>query len=212
MRVASIRMLSLLSFLLAALPAAAGEFDQGLLWQVERLGKVNWLFGTMHNDDRRVTRLPAPVERALEAATRVVLEINPDEGEAAGTAAMSFSDGRDLESVAGYALYRRTADAMLARGIPREVTRSLKPWAAALMLSMPRISSGEFLDLLLYRRAVAADLPFFPLESAEEQLSMFNDLPIDDQLVILRDTLEMLHELPGLIDRMTQSWPRASID
>ena len=204
MRALNAWFLSLLLLLLLATSAAAGEFDHGLLWKIERHGKVSWLFGTMHNDDRRVTRLPPPVDEAFDAATSVVLEINPDNGVTAGLKAMSFGEGRDLERIAGYALYRRTADAMLARGIPREVTRTLKPWAVALMLSMPRVSSGDFLDLMLYRRALNANLPFHPLESAEEQLSMFDDLPMPDQLTLLRDTLEMLPELPAMIDEMTR--------
>lgn len=192
--------------LLLAAAASAGEFDQGLLWQVERHGKVSWLFGTMHNDDRRVTHLAAPVAKAFESANSVVLEIDPDEGAEVAAAAMIFRDGRDLQRVAGASLYRKASDAMLARGVPREATRTMKPWAVAVTLSMPRRSSGEFLNLMLYRRALSADLPIHPLETPREQLALFESLSMEEQLSLLRDTVAMLDELPGIIDRLTQAY------
>ena len=198
--------LVLMALMVLSGAAAAGRFDQGLLWEVERHGKVSWLFGTMHNDDRRVTRLPEPVAEAFAAARGVVLEIDPDEGAEVGAAAMIFRDGRDLERVAGSDLYRKASDAMLARGVAREATRTMKPWAVAVALSMPRRSSGEFLDLMLYRRALSADLPVYPLETAEEQLALFESLTIKEQLSMLRDTLAMLDQLPGLIDRLTRAY------
>lgn len=192
--------------LAASLSVSAGEYDQGLLWQVERHGKVSWVFGTMHNDDRRVTYLPEPVEAAFAKARSVVLEINPEQGNERAASAMLFRDGRDLERVAGATLYRTVSDAMLARGVPREATRTMKPWAVAVALSMPRLSSGEFLDLMLYRRAVAEDRPIHALESAEEQLALFESLTMEEQLSVLRDTVAILDRLPGMIDRLTRAY------
>ncbi|WP_459869589.1 TraB/GumN family protein [Endothiovibrio diazotrophicus] len=188
-------------------PASAGEFDHGLLWQVERNGQVSWLFGTLHNDDARVTYLPEPVAAAFARARSLVLEIDPEAARRDAAAAMRFADGRDLARVADPGLYREASDAMLARGVPREETRALKPWAVALMLSMPRRSSGDFLDRVLYRKGVSeAGLPFHPLETAQEQLALFDTLAREEQLALLRDTVTLLDRLPGLLDRLTRAY------
>src|SRR3989344_8724862 len=54
---------------------ATVKYAKGLLWKIEVPGaRSSYLFGTIHSDDRRVTALPEPVIRALDASNRFTME------------------------------------------------------------------------------------------------------------------------------------------
>ena len=54
---------------------AAVKYTKGLLWKIESRGaRSSYLFGTIHSDDRRVTALPEPVIKALDASNRFTME------------------------------------------------------------------------------------------------------------------------------------------
>jgi uncharacterized protein YbaP (TraB family) len=69
----------------------------------------------------------------------------------------------------------------------------LKPWAVMQVFSMPpaefaRLATPDDtppLDLLLQRRAAAKGMVIFGLESASEQIAVFDDLPVADQIAFL---------------------------
>ncbi|MGB7990084.1 MAG: TraB/GumN family protein, partial [Candidatus Methylophosphatis roskildensis] len=74
---------ALFTLALNPVPAHAARdgpgYDRGLLWRVERQGVApSYLFGTLHHDDERVTRLPPAVERAFGRAERLALELIND--------------------------------------------------------------------------------------------------------------------------------------
>lgn len=176
---------------------AASRFDHGLLWRIEPPGaKPSYLFGTIHVDDPRVTALPAPVGRALDGSDRFVMEAMLDGDTLAQMAkAMYFSDDRTLEQVVGGDLYAATLKALDARGIPRVSVEKQKPWAVMMMLSMPASKTGEFLDLILETRAAKQDKPIAGLETMAEQIAVFNDLPLPDQVALLKETIRTQPEL-----------------
>ena len=172
-----------------ACPATAGEFDQGLLWKVEVPGAApSYVFGTMHSDAPRIVAVPGPVTEAFASATTYVMEMVPDTA-AVGSLlkAMTFAGDRTLEQVLGPELYRRTAAALAAHA---DQAQKLRPWAALLTLSMPPTETGLVLDLKLYLQAVADSKAVVGLETVPEQVSIFADLPLTEQISLLRDTLD----------------------
>jgi uncharacterized protein YbaP (TraB family) len=186
----------------AAAPAvprdvAAARFDHGLLWKIETPGaSPSYLFGTIHTDDPRVTALPAPVSRALDGSDRFVMEALLDGDSLVQMAkAMYFSDGRTLEQVVGNDLYAATLKALTARGVPAADVEKQKPWAAMMALSMPPPRTGEFLDLVLETRAARQGKPVAGLETMAEQIAVFDELPMADQIALLKETVRGLPEL-----------------
>ncbi len=170
---------------------ATSRFARGLLWKIEAPGVApSYLFGTIHSDDPRVTALPAPVTRALDASRRFVMEALIDgDGLARMAQAMYFDDGRTLEQVIGKPLYAQTLKALAAHGVPAESVEKQKPWAVMMILSMPPSKTGEFLDLMLEDRATREGKPVSGLETMDEQIAVFNDLPLPDQIALLRETI-----------------------
>jgi hypothetical protein len=82
----------------------------------------------------------------------------------------------------------------------------MKPWAAAVTLSMPAPEDGEVLDMDLYQRAQQAGKPVFGLESIREQLAIFEDMPEEEQLVLLRDTVENFAEIDAMQRELIDAW------
>ncbi|MDH5512415.1 MAG: TraB/GumN family protein, partial [Gammaproteobacteria bacterium] len=99
-----------------AVPETASRFNKGLLWKIDAPGTTaSFIFGTIHSDDKRVTTLPEPVTRSLNASERFVMEAIVD-GDALVRMAevMFFNDGRTLEQVIGRKLYMETVAALTA--------------------------------------------------------------------------------------------------
>ncbi|HEX4938962.1 MAG TPA: TraB/GumN family protein, partial [Candidatus Kapabacteria bacterium] len=59
----------LYALLLAPLASAS------LLWQIEKEGKQNHIFGTIHVADRDIVKLPAHVDRVVSQADVLLLEV-----------------------------------------------------------------------------------------------------------------------------------------
>jgi hypothetical protein len=179
----------------ADLPAQAAP-REGLLWQVQAgHAPPSWLFGTIHSEDPRVLRVPESVEQALASARELLLEMVPDPDNLAELVReMLLPDEGDLEGLLGPRLMRRTQTALIELGVAPAVARRMRPWAAVLVLSMPRARTGVVLDLALYQRALALERPVAALESVGEQVAIFAELAERDQIALLRGSLDELQE------------------
>ena len=73
-----------------------------------------------------------------------------------------------------------------------------KPWAVMAMLSMPKPTGGMILDMVLNQRAQANGKPVSGLETMQEQLSVFENLSLEDQITLLEMTLNQADALPAM--------------
>jgi len=201
----------LLTKLLAALLLTPGllfassSFTKGLLWKIEPAkGKPSYILGTMHSDDPRVMSLPAAIQQKFDSASSFTIEVKLDSQLAMETLAlMTFSDGRNLKDILGDALYEKSSVLMASYGMPVQMVNLLKPWAVFITLSMPKNTSGQFLDKALYDAAIIKGKTIYGLESAKEQLVIFDSIPIKDQVVLLEDTVRNYEKLPAIFEEMT---------
>lgn len=194
--------------------AIGNAMAEGILWRVEKPGvPANYLFGTVHSTDPRLTNLPAPVARAFEGAQTVVLETELDAAAMGAMAkSMVYTDGRSLLSVVGWDLYKKTIDVLAQRGIPEMTVASFKPWAVSLMLSMPPQQRGDFLDLMLYKNARKAGKQTVGLETVEEQTSVFEDMDTADQVALLRQSLKEQEAFPDLFEELVLAYLARDLD
>lgn len=198
---AALSALTLLLVCAVARPALAAEqpvHGQGVLWRIERDGLApSHLFGTIHITDARVTNLPAPVREAFEKSRSATFEvIMTDEVQTKMARAMVLSDGRSLDAIVGPDLFARAATAGRRYGITDQQLRFFKPWALAIIFSVPqaelaRNATGDLpLDQALQVEALQSGKPLYALESADEQIAVFNGMSEADQIAMLKSAVD----------------------
>jgi uncharacterized protein len=166
------------------------EYGQGLLWKVSKAGTPsNYIFGTIHVSDEAIVNLPDEVSDALKQATSFVMEVIPEPAEVMTFASlMYFADGQKLTDHVSQALYDEIVSLLASYHIPAEAVVLLKPWAAFLTMSYPP-EFGQVLDMQLLHKARQLGAKVKGLESMQEQIDIFNTLPLQSQIKILSDTV-----------------------
>lgn len=183
--------------------------EQGLLWQISSpaTGKTSYLFGTIHSEDTRVTTLAPAVQSAFDHSSRYVMEIIPDQATMlAASQAMLLEQGTSLRSIVGTPLFEKTAHVLGDMGVPAEVTDRFKPWAAMVFMSMPKLKTGQVLDFMLYRAALQAGKAQSGLESAVEQLSIFDSLSMAEQTVLLEEAVTHYPQMKNMMEQMHRAY------
>jgi uncharacterized protein YbaP (TraB family) len=197
--------------LVADLPSSGPA--HGLLWEIGSSdSSPSYLFGTIHSEDSGVIDLAPAVESAFTGSRQVILEVNLDtDAMVAGSTAMLLMDGRRLSEIVGKTLFEQTAAALRTRGIPDAVSEKMKPWAAATALSMPVPVTGQVLDMVLYQRAQQAGKPLHGLETIAEQLEVFDGLPLEDQVELLRAAVEQIDGLDAMLAELLAAYKREDL-
>lgn len=166
---------------------------QGRLFEVSAEGAPpSYVFGTMHINDRKVLKLPAPIGKALRNCRVLFLESGTERvGFNAMLRGLSFTDGRTLRDVLDADLYARVIENGRAQGIPRRVLDQLKPGALWLFIDDDksyrpwRESSRPVLDSLLLQFANNKGIPVQSLDRVAEVFAIFTSRLSDKEQVEL---------------------------
>lgn len=187
---------------------AAERYERGLLWRIEGPGApASHVFGTIHLADPRVTSLPPAVARAFDQARSLTVEAGIDPaGILALAGRMVFDDGRDLPGVAGAELFDRAARLTAGMGLPEPMLRLFRPWAVAVLLSVPPQDPSNVLDLVLERRALEQRKPVHQLESMDEQIAVLEGLSQENQVALLRQAVDEYESIPRQIGRLVNAY------
>lgn len=166
------------------------RFSQGLLWKVEKPGvKACYLFGTIHVDDDRVLTLPAEVQSALDGSRTFAAELVNDEPATRKFFSAMVTREPQLPSLLGEPAYARVDELLADYGIPGDARPRFKPWAAMLTLLQPRGATGLILDRKLLVEAEQQGKKIHGIESIEEQIAVFDRMPRETQLALLREVI-----------------------
>jgi hypothetical protein len=205
-------------------PAAAREmlpYGQGLLWKVEAKGRMpNYVFGTIHLSDIRVTTLPDPVRQALNEAENLSLEVDMGAWSLYETQMLQLPEGRPLSEVLGKTLFARVERHLGEAVGGRTALERMKPWVVLLSLTQTmsgasrRASGGALpLDLVLRSIALQRGILVFGLEEHEEQFAVFDRMPEADQVEMIRDALaSRTDDVAPRMERMIQLYLARDLD
>ena len=194
--------------LLLPLLVQAGDYSKGLLWKVEKPGITpSYIFGTIHLEDARVTRLPIMVKNAFNQSRSFTMEILPSaQDNQLASMAMVFTDGRNLKQVLGDSLFREVAAVAQKNGMSEQGIMMFKPWAVMMMLSFPPPKTGIFLDKKLLDMATQQGKSLHALETMEEQLTVFEGASMDEQIHLLKETINDYDTFAQELEAMTQAY------
>jgi hypothetical protein len=118
-----------------------------------------------------------------------------------------FEDGRRLEPLVGAESYAKLAALLRERGVPDDVIARLKPWAALANLTVtPEDYEKLTLDQKLVELARERRLRVLGLEGVEEQISVFDRIPLDTQVQLLKHALDHRDELAEMIEPTIRAW------
>ena len=181
-------------------------YGEGLLWKIRNpQDGVSYLFGTMHSQDRKVTSIPPPVRLALLQSRTLVMEVVPDQtAQEQFIESIYFKDDSTLETMLNQEIYNALVVKISDYGITEENAWRLKPWAAFTLIGRPRPVNATNQEQVLMQLALDSNKTIKGLETMEELTGTLDGIPVDDQIIILNDTVcnhsEIIRKSRDLVD------------
>ncbi len=162
-------------------------------WKIEKQGEApDWLLGTIHLSDPRVTNLPPEAKAAYAGSDTIILEsdeiVDPKAASLklfAKPDLMMFSDKKTLIDYLSPEDQKVLEKSLMARGIPLGSVVKMKPYVLSSMLSlstceMARKARGApFLDMKLAVEGQAAGKQVKGVETLAEQMEAMASLPTE---------------------------------
>ncbi|HMD73166.1 MAG TPA: TraB/GumN family protein [Steroidobacteraceae bacterium] len=206
----------LLAFLLLA--AATSRADGALhsLWELHGRHNTVYLLGSIHVLRPRDYPLAKPVLDAYADANAVVMEINLGELDLDGLqqemlASALLPDGKTLTQVMGSARYAHAASLAHELGFDLAAFDQFAPWFVAEAISQLQLAQLGFqaesgVEMFFLDKARADGKAVAGLETAHDQIALFEAMSLESQAEYLLSNLEEAHELPREIDEMVHAW------
>ena len=187
-----------------------------LLWEVRGQGQARvLLLGSIHLLEPADYPLPAEVQQAYAQADRVVFELAPEQMLSAELAqamlrAAARRSGR-LQDDLSPAQWQRLLQWAQQRQMPVERLQLLKPWFAALTISLQEMAAAGLqaelgLDRHLMQRARADGKSVLGLEDGLAQIALFDAMGHAEQQQILAEALDEADSNGARSQRLLQAW------
>ena len=206
-------------------PAGTMPYGQGVLWKIERAGvKPSFLFGTIHLSYDEIVTLPEPVKQAFNQAQSASFEIEMSRNSWRNwSVAVFYHNWKTLDTDIGPDLYADVIDLAEPYGLTIHQMRKIKPWVVILMLSAPpgvytsREAGEKILDQWLHDEALDQGKKVYGLETIEEHVGVFADLPDDVQRKVIgamvrQDRIQLRTELSTLHEEMVRLYLARDIE
>lgn len=231
-KLATAMVFSIAAFLgTAALPAAERALAQDYaamaaepaLWTIEHGDTTVHLFGTFHLLPPELEWKTDRVAEAMLASDRVWFEADIFSAEAQQTiAAIMPQLGLNPEGVTLSSLLDEETATLLAEvaptlGVPPQMLEPLRPWLAALTLTVSQIQALGFdpnagVEAVLYAEAREAGQSFGYFETAEQQMGFFGNLSEEVQVELLAQTLREVARTEAELPVWVEAWATGDMD
>lgn len=190
------------------------------MWIVRDHDSEMVLFGSMHLLPPGLSWRPAALDSALAEADDLWFELPVDPATEQQAARLAMRLG---VLPPGPGLYERLPEESRLRlgrlavtyGLPPNLLDQLKPWFAEVLLitSMVGAQGGDIAHGV--EQQISATAPVGvrreALETIEDQLSAFDDVPLEAQLASLVYNLRAMEEDPEAFDRLVAIWMAADL-
>ncbi|MEL7256065.1 MAG: TraB/GumN family protein [Pseudomonadota bacterium] len=183
--------------------ADAMPYPQGLYWQATRGDQTITMFGTYHFPHAQTDAHLDLVKPDIDAADTVFLEMSQQEQQnfqnaiARDPGIMFITEGPTLPDLLGEEDWAKFKSEMETRGFPGIMASRLKPLWAAMMLGIGPCEAqngameGDGIDALVGQYSDSIGTPSRSLEDFKSVLGMLDGQPMEDQLDMIRLTLDV---------------------
>jgi uncharacterized protein YbaP (TraB family) len=205
---------------LALIPFAGTAAAEPALW-IARQGEATiYLFGTVHLLKPDADWRGQKIKTAFESSSMLWLELD-DAAKGGLDEKLLWKYGKDPAHPLSTKLTpderQKLRDAAAKAGIPPVAFESLRPWLAALQLGKaPMMQAGYNpemgVDRQLLADAKAGSKPVMGLETTEQQMRFFADLPPQVELALLTQTLDHGSEGAAQLDQLAGAWLAGDVD
>ena len=201
----------------APAPAAAIIPADPALWVVRDKDTTVYLFGTVHALKPHLGWFDSAVKKAFDASKELVLEIplpEPKDAQATQATVLSLATATGTTPLtqrlpeANRAAY---AAALTKLGVPPAALDRFQPWFAAVTMSQIQLQKSGFAategaEMTLDQAAKASGKPVSGLETIQQQLGYFHDLPEHDQIAFLLESVKDIDKFDSTINAMLDRW------
>lgn len=188
---------------LSILPLGAAEGKghpvKPFLWKVEGAGleKPSYLFGTIHVSTPAISELHPAADKALASADFVYTEIPMDaQSQLKMMPLLIRKDGKTLSESIGEDLTTALNAELknISPALDSTPFQTLQTWAVTMSLPLLeyQMKGGKAVDQIVAARAAEAGKEARALETVEEQVNLLGGFEEDQNIIILKETLDQL--------------------
>jgi len=161
--------------------------DQGLLWKLEApSGKVSYLFGTMHSDDKRINAFSPVLEQALAESDVFFMETLPPND----PSIFMMPEGFVLSEMLTEKEFDKVRALADFHSMHIEAAMRMKPWLLAVIFDLPKPQTPYAQDVQLMAKAQDSAKDVQGLETTTEHFASLDSLTMEEQLLMLRAVLK----------------------
>ena len=202
-----------------ALGFAGTALAEPALWKIQDADSTIYLFGTIHVlKPSTVWRSPR-IDKALKDSGDLTLEIvGADDPAVMQPLVLKYGldPNQPLSGKIDAAAFQKASALAQAGGVPPQLLNAMRPWLAAVQLSLiPVVKAGydpkSGVEPILAAEVKAAGKPESAFETPEQQIRFFADLPVKTEVEFLSSTLDEADEGVDKIDKMVAAWAAGDI-
>ncbi|WP_262692601.1 TraB/GumN family protein [Kordiimonas aestuarii] len=184
------------------------------LWRLADADTEIHIFGTLHVLAKDINWLTTETKTAFEGASALIVELNGDEIDRAGplfTDAGRLPEGQSLRALVGNGIYNDVQRLARQLGMPVDTFANSEPWFAGMSLSVIGLVKAGYdpasgTDKYFIAQAETMGKPIFGLETAAQQVALFESLNTQQEKALLIDTLKQNAAIDVHFAAMQAAW------
>jgi uncharacterized protein YbaP (TraB family) len=199
---------------LVALGAAAPAMAEPALWAIKDKDSTIYLFGTIHVLKPDTKWRSPTIDKALNDSGDLTIEVlGADDPAAMQPLVLKY--GVDQTTPLSKKLapedLKRIQVLAQGAGVPPQALEIMRPWLASISLAMLPIMKAGYdpksgVEQVVQAQMKAAGKPAASLETLDQQIRFFADMPTKVEVEMLKSTLDDAEEGPAKIDKMVTAW------
>jgi uncharacterized protein YbaP (TraB family) len=197
-----------------ALGAAVPAMAEPALWAIKDKDSTIYLFGTIHVLKPDTKWRSPTIDKALNDSGDLTIEVlGADDPAAMQPLVLKY--GVDQTTPLSKKLapedLKRIQVLAQGAGVPPQALEIMRPWLASISLAMLPIMKAGYdpksgVEQVVQAQMKAAGKPAASLETLDQQIRFFADMPTKVEVEMLKSTLDDAEEGPAKIDKMVTAW------